>query len=398
MKTRRGWSVMLGLACGFLLHPPFVGAAHQATPASSPEAMDVVEQQVVEVPGFRVLSMSPDGRWLLGLDDTRDRLCGIAIETVTAQGCAELGSAGFRGPFELSVAWSPDGTRVAMTEDSLLRSDESDVWVFEAATGRLTDLTDDGVTGPILSPGQEAPPLVDLFPTWSPDGQAIAFARAVRGDDGWVDAGIFRIAAAGGTPVQVAPLPDPDAFPVYPALRWSADGRFLAYSVLMADHDDPANGVWVIDAEGTTQRQVLTGDLRRPILVELSARGVAFIASADYVADPRAHAGPRFAAVDLASGATTSLDTLPPPMWGTPTLPMLTFSPDGSRLLYITIAQPPDRRLQVYDLDRQETRTLLDPIETWFGGRPPTGMVWGRNDLVFVPGPRGSAILLHLGG
>src|SRR3712207_7070193 len=44
-------------------------------------------------------------------------------------------------------------------------------------------------------------------------------------------------------------------FRSYPELRWSADGSFLAYSLVMPDRGDPANGVWVVDADGTNQRR-----------------------------------------------------------------------------------------------------------------------------------------------
>jgi dipeptidyl aminopeptidase/acylaminoacyl peptidase len=291
-----------------------------------------------------------------------------------------------------------------MTEDGLRFLDDPDLWVFEVATGALTNLTDDGVSGALFRPDQAGTPRVDLFPTWSPDGQAIAFARAVEGEDGWADAagGIFRIDPAGGQPEQIAPLPAPGAFAVFPELRWSADGRFLAYSLRLPDPDDPANGVWVVEADGTNQRQLLTDDqLAHPLLVELSARGIAFVASAAYLEDPQSHTGPRFVAVELASGAVTSLDALPRPLWTEPLLPLLAFSPDGGRLLSLNIANAAhstERRLLVYDFDRAETLTLLDPIASWFGGAVPTGMVWGRNELVFVPGPRGSAILLRLAG
>jgi Tol biopolymer transport system component len=375
--------------------------AWQATPTDASGTVRVVEEQTVDLPEYRFLSMSPDGRWLLALDDELDRLCSIEIATLKSEKCVDVRAAGFLGPVEHSVTWSPDGSQVAMTEDGLIKFHEPDIWVFEAATGRLTNLTDDGVEGGTLlsDPGT---PRVDLFPAWSPDGLSIAFARAVRGDDGWADAegGIFRVGIDGGQPEQIAPLPAPAAYAVYPELRWSADGSFLAYSLAMPDRDHAANGVWTVNADGTNQRQVLDDDdLERPLLVDLSARGVALVVSAEYLINLEAYDGTRMVAVDLATGAVTSLDALPPPMWGAPMLPLLTFSPDGSRLLYINVALPTrERRLLVYDFDAEETQTVLDPIDSWLGGAVPTGLVWGDDDLVFVPGFRATAILLRLDG
>jgi dipeptidyl aminopeptidase/acylaminoacyl peptidase len=269
--------------------------------------------------------------------------------------------------------------------------------VFEVATGRLTNLTDDGVTGSLFSPEGAQPLLTDLFPAWSPDGQELAFARTVLEEDGGTTSGIFRVSATGGEPKPVAPLPEPGAFAIFPELRWSADGNVIGYSLLMPNWDDPNNGLWVVEADGTNQRQLLTDSkLARPLLIDLSARGIAFIADADYLENPEGYTGHPFAVVDLATGEEDSLDALPPPMWGSPRLPMLVFSPDGKLLLFVTIAPSGDQRLMLYDFDRRETSTLIDSVESWNGGAEPSGMAWADNGDVFVPGPQGNGILLPL--
>jgi TolB protein len=59
---------------------------------------------------------------------------------------------------ELSPAWSPDGTTIALVSDA---SGDYEIWVMQADGAGLTQLTN--------SPG------LDASPAWSPDGRYIAF-------------------------------------------------------------------------------------------------------------------------------------------------------------------------------------------------------------------------------
>ena len=57
---------------------------------------------------------------------------------------------------------------------------DSDLWVMDAQTGALTNLTDDGFDAGILLPKEVRIRLfVDLAPAWTPDGQAITFSRTL---------------------------------------------------------------------------------------------------------------------------------------------------------------------------------------------------------------------------
>jgi Tol biopolymer transport system component len=75
-----------------------------------------------------------------------------------------------------NATWSPDATKLAFTDDFWRAFREPDVWVFDVATGDLRNLTDDGVDEYDLS-GPNEGALIDVLPSWSPDGETIRFAR-----------------------------------------------------------------------------------------------------------------------------------------------------------------------------------------------------------------------------
>ena len=131
-----------------------------------PEQLRVTGARPVEVPG--PVRISPDGTRVLRLGS---QLCVSALDG-SGERCA---SAAVR-PDTLRAQWSPDGTKVAFTDDFQVRLLEPDIWVFDVRTGETRDLTDDGVAEMSLA-GANPDATVDLLPSWSPDGQFVRFAR-----------------------------------------------------------------------------------------------------------------------------------------------------------------------------------------------------------------------------
>ncbi len=114
---------------------------------------------------------------------------------------------------------SPDGTRIAYQSDE---RGNFDIWVMQLASGQKINLTED----------YEG---VDHVPTWSPDGEFIAFASSRDGG------GIFVVSEYGGNVRQVVSFPINDILGIF-SLSWSTDGKKLAYNF--------KDKIFIVPAEG----------------------------------------------------------------------------------------------------------------------------------------------------
>jgi Tol biopolymer transport system component len=106
--------------------------------------------------------------------------------------------------------WSPDGQRLAFQahESGLLLVGNHDIWVAQASGGDPVNLTKGSVAN-------------DRRPSWSPDGRDIAFYSDRDGE--W---GVFIVSAIGGTARRVLALGRQVGLSMS-APQWSSDGRTL---------------------------------------------------------------------------------------------------------------------------------------------------------------------------
>jgi len=125
--------------------------------------------------GVGVANVSRDGQRVMIAVPPATRLQTIAVLDREGKQVATVGEPGLYG----QPALSPDGTRIAVSRNEP-RTGQSDIWVFDVATGKSTAVTDD------------QPP--DNGPLWSPDGKQILY---VSSRENGRDQRIYRKAADG---------------------------------------------------------------------------------------------------------------------------------------------------------------------------------------------------------
>ncbi len=350
--------------------------------ASHPAAdLRVVEQRPLDIPDLKDLSLSisPDGEWLAGVNQD-GALCIYATDSLREERCTLLDTC---QADPRSVAWAPDSRRVAIAENMGVYF-ESDLWVLELETGKLTNLTDDGVSA-CKRQGDAGPAPMDLSPTWSPDGKALAFFR-LQGDE----KGLYRLPVTGGAVEKLA-----DGLGVAYML-WSKDGK-IVYTPQGAALDE--SGLWVIRPGERGPQQVVGADpdLGPPFLMDVSPTGdqalviYRLAAARDFFSQPnRSYC----AVVDLKTGQVEPLKQAAgadpefyDPMAGA-------FSLDGSKVLYVYQDANEQVRLAVRDLDGETENVLLalDKVEVFAG--PNHGLDWAGNDTLVLPF---SHLLLRVG-
>jgi hypothetical protein len=366
------------------------GGAKKDPPSASRPAADlrVTDKREIEIEDGRILSLSPNGEWLVV--DKGELLCIYQAASLAEQSCALLKDRAH--PALGSLTWSPQGTRVAFADDAVRMMVESDLWVLEAETGKLSNLTDDGATGNLLRPEPEgSKPLVDAAPAWSPDGKTLVFVRSARVSGAWDGTALYRISAGGGDPKKLLAVAEEEPLVVWWGTRWSGDGKKILYTVAGRESDAPDNGIWIVEGDGKNPQHILgvtDPDLGSPFLVDVAAKGDKaliwyYMAASRFGAEPNVS---YFAILDLKTGEVEPLKRARGEEieFSSPSNAIL--SPDGSKLLYAyRDLIGGEFRLVVRDVDGETENVLLiseEPLGASF--QPGLGLNWAENDTLYV--------------
>ena len=170
-------------------------------------------------------AVSPNGRWIA--QTSEGILFLVDIDGLQQREIHWEGPQGVTG----MAAWSPDGKRLAFTIRILgmrnIPGVPNDIYVIDINGENLQQLT--------------VHPAPDRHPTWSPDGQWIAFQSERDGDSA-----IYRLEVDGANPKWLANGRRPE---------WSPDGQQIAF----VSHREGIGGIFIMDRDGENIRLLVEG-------------------------------------------------------------------------------------------------------------------------------------------
>lgn len=375
------------LICTLLLATTAVPASAQPSPSQTPE-WTVTDQLEVDVDGTPYL-ISSDGQWLAGTGPDNN-FCVWSIPDLD-ESCA---GADLRILLE-SIAWAPDSSAVAFSEDATRLLIDSDIRIFDIESESLINLTDvpGETSGDLLVPADEdVDTQVDIMPSWSANSKTLFFVRGtVPAEENSSSTTIMAI----DVPSMVI-----DDFFVVSSSRWLtvfwpmyvlADGSLLI-TISHIYPENEQNGVWRIDAAGKRIDFLInfvpeeTG--LYPSVTDASDDGslaiVTYPGGFDSVQDTFA----TYALLDLISGETRALpgsdsETDSSTIAGYPQ-----FVSTSTEIAYPSL--DPESDEATINLDPDDPNILIDDLAR---DQILVGIQWSESNLLLVRGTKGSAII-----
>ncbi|MGD9710662.1 MAG: hypothetical protein AB7V46_01185 [Thermomicrobiales bacterium] len=359
----------------------------------------ILSQESIEVEGMRPVGLSPDGQLLAATNFSMKSLCVYAVEPFAEQVCTSLEplQAGLRIE---DVAWSPDSTRLVMSERAFVYLRDGDLWVMDARSGDLDNITDDGYEGdfPLRSEPNGQTFSFDVSPAWTPDGQFITYSRSLWVDGVFTVNDIVTIPAGGGEPKSLVTIDEEQPGIAYLRMRWTSDGAALYYTLSGTSIEDPRNGIYRYDAASGSSDMVLGGSATTggPAVVEVSPAGDYLLVWYPYLAGSYAGTDPLYWLLDPSSGVVQPL--IPPEgaEGGIGFVGAATFAPDGRSVLLGTRLTDPNFQLWELDLASHDATLLVESLPGVMVMEytlPPT---WTSSGRIFVSSNIGSGTLLEV--
>ncbi|CAN5386855.1 hypothetical protein BH09CHL1_BH09CHL1_04880 [soil metagenome] len=318
----------------------------------------------------RLLLVSPDGTKVVAAKDLQAQtLCVYSVPSGDEISCADLQPQRIRINIT-DLAWSPDSSTVVFAERPLVLFVDGDIWTMDAATGELTNVTDDNYEGelPIIEEQtNDQPVFADVTPRFSPDGKSIAFSRTTIVAPGMdAPSELWVLDLTTGESRMVAQVSTQEPGVLYFNLAWSPDATTVYVSLFHADQSDPENGIWAVDVASGDRAQIAgaTDDFNgaAPAVTAVSPLATALTVYYPAVLGQfGAEIQSGFGLLELESGEITPIEA--PASLGTDTVPAAVlapgFSPDGSSLLFVVRGFTNDSAaLVIRDLESGDERII----------------------------------------
>lgn len=177
--------------------------------------------------------------------------------------------------------WSPDGQHIAFQSN---RSGNWDIWIANADGSGLVQLT--------------RHPADDRYAAWSPDGSRIAFTSQRSGnEDVWVlDVQAALTSGDDSSAVNLTNSPGQDRYPF-----WSPDGKQLTFNTKRDGNFE----VYIMNSDGSQPRNVSNSPKSVEGLADWAPGGQRLVFYSDRSGNKEVHI------LDLASGAWTNISNHP---------------------------------------------------------------------------------------
>jgi hypothetical protein len=226
-------------------------------PGTTGDSWTVTDELAVDLDGEgKPVAISPDGNWIAG-PGPDDDFCIWSLDDLEAF-CDGADMDPRLAIDEASIAWAPDSSAVAFSQDAARLLIDSDILVFDVESGTIGNLTDvaDEADGMSFDSDDTAPFIADVYPAWSADSETIFF---VRGGDanGIRSTTIMTLNVASGDVSAYFTISPTYFLSVYTPLHLLPDGSLLV-SVIYADPGTAQNGIWRIAEDGSRIDRVLT--------------------------------------------------------------------------------------------------------------------------------------------
>lgn len=397
---RMTWSdddqVLLHTSVGTFLLQLSPGMPDAASPAASPAPTpsatpaDVATTDApyralrpdYAAPGGELALLSPDGSRIATIGhDGSTELRITEIETLE-QTRADIGidSKSLQG-----MEWSPDNTALVFTSEPLITGLDSDIWLMDALTGDVSNLTDDG--SDVLA---DAP--MDVWPGWTPDGE-IVFQRYDRDENGEVAVSLMRLSPNGGEPEEVVRFPREYATVMSGPAFVLEDGSIILGTMPATGF---TTGIFRVSPDGEFEH--LADDNAIPGQESLVVLDVTGDGSTALVYGRPSHEirffGGTIALMDLGTGEITRPEALA----GEPIAPA-TFSPDDRYVLSAAPGQEEGLSLVITEIETAAywevpftDHSTEDEEAMW----PHLSLDWAENDTVLLHTGTPTSVVIQL--